>query len=53
MFNNIHYLFEMKTMKRFTDPVLVSMLSKMRTTNGAKLSAQEWQALQDTEINAS
>ena len=52
MFNNIHYLFEMKTMKRFTDPVLVSILNKMRTTNGAKLSAQEWQALQNTEINA-
>ena len=53
MFNNIHYLFEMKTMKRFNDPVLVAILEKMRRTNGAKLSAQEWQALLNTELDAS
>ena len=53
MFNNIHYLFEMKTMKRFKDPVLVTILEKMRRTNGAKLSEQEWQALLNTEIDAS
>ena len=28
MFNNIDFLFEMRTMKRFTDPVLVSILKK-------------------------
>ena len=53
MFNNIHYLFEMKTMKRFKDPVLVTSLEKMRRTNGAKLSEQEWQALLNTELDAS
>ena len=52
IFINIQYLFEMETMKRFTDPTLVSILAKMRQTNGAKLSEQEWQALLDTEVDA-
>jgi hypothetical protein len=47
MFNNMHYLFEMHTMKRFNDTVLVSILSKMRKTGGSKLSELEWQALMD------
>ena len=53
MFNNIHYLFEMRTMKRFKDPILVVILEKMRRTGGAKLSEQEWQALLNTELDAS
>ena len=53
MFNNIHYLFEMETMKRFTDSTLISMLEKMRTTEGAKLTEQEWQALLATELGVS
>ena len=40
-------------MKRFNDPVLVTILEKMRRTNGAKLSEQEWQALLNTELDAS
>ena len=51
MFNNMHYLFEMHTMKRFNDTVLVSILSKMRKTGGSKLSELEWQALMDTEVD--
>ena len=51
MFNNIHYLFEMETMKRFTDPVLISILQKMRRPQGAKLTDQEWQALLKTELD--
>jgi hypothetical protein len=51
MFNNMHYLFEMETMKRFNDPVLISILKKMRKTNGSKLSEPEWQALMDTELD--
>ena len=52
MFNNLHYLFEMHTMKRFTDPVLVSILNKMRKLNGCKLTEEEWKAVVDTRIDA-
>ena len=51
MFNNIHYLFEMETMKRFTDPLLIAILEKMRRPKGAKLTGVEWQALLSTEID--
>jgi len=53
MFNNIQYLFEMETMKRFKDPVLVAILKKMRQTGGAKLTQQEWEALLHTELDVS
>ena len=53
IFNNLHYLFEMETMKRFQDPMLVAILHKMRRTNGTKLSDREWQALLDTELDVS
>ena len=52
MFNNIHFVFEMETMKRFTEPVLITILHKMRQPKGAKLTDQEWQALQNTELDA-
>jgi hypothetical protein len=52
MFNNMHYLFEMHTMKRFTDPVLMSILNKMRKMNGSKLTEEEWQAVVNTRIDA-
>ena len=52
MFNNMHFVFEMETMKRFTDPVLITILHTMRQPKGAKLSVQEWQALQNTELDA-
>ena len=52
MFNNIHYLFEMETMKRFTGPVLITILQKMRQPKGAKLTDEEWQALLNTELDA-
>ena len=32
MFNRVHYLFEMHTMKRFTDPTLISILQKNATS---------------------
>ena len=53
MFNNMHYLFEMETMRRFTDPTLVAILQKMRKPNGAKLSDQQWHALFATEVDVS
>ncbi len=53
MFNNMHYLYEMETMKRFQDPTLIAILEKMRRPKGAKLTEQEWQALLDTELDVS
>jgi hypothetical protein len=53
MFNNMHYLFEMETMKRFTDPTLIAILQKMRKRGGAKLTDREWHALFATEVDAS
>ena len=50
MFNRVHYLFEMHTMKRFSDPVLRSILRKMRCPGGEKLTSTEWQAMEDTEL---
>ena len=51
MFYRFHYLFEMRTMKRFEDPTLIAILRKMRQQGGAKLSEAEWQALVDTELD--
>jgi hypothetical protein len=51
MFNHIHYLFEMHTMKRFEDPILISILQKMRHLGGQKLLESEWQALLRTELD--
>jgi len=51
MFYHMDYLFEMHTMKRFEDATLVSILQKMRTQGGKKLSDAEWQALLDTELD--
>jgi hypothetical protein len=53
IFNNIHYLFEMETMKRFRDPTLIAILEKMRRAGGSKLTDQQWQALLDTELDVS
>ena len=51
MFNRMHYLFEMHTMKRFDDAKLIAILKKMRTPGGHKLSQSDWQALLDTELD--
>ena len=51
MLSNIHYVYEMHTMKRFEDPVLVSILQKMRQTGGSKLTDNEWKSLLDTELD--
>ena len=39
-------------MKRFKDPTLITILKKMRTAGGKKLSEIEWEALLNTEIDA-
>ena len=49
MFRNLDYLFEMPTMMRFKDPVLL----KMRTPEGAALASHEWTKLSDTAPDAS
>ena len=51
MFNRVHYLFEMHTMKRFKDPTLIAILKKMRTPGGRELTQGEWQALLNTELD--
>ncbi len=53
MFRNLEYLFEMHTMMRFKDPVLVSILLKMRTPGGAALAAHEWTGLLNTALDSS
>ena len=45
MFAGIESVFLMETMMRFTDPVLRSILEKMRTPGGARLADSEWNAL--------
>ena len=52
MFNNIHFVFEMETMKRFTYPLPITILQNMRQPKGAKLTDQECQALHNTELDA-
>jgi hypothetical protein len=51
MFRNLHYLFEMHTMKRFEDPTLIAILQNMRQLHGAKLTDAQWQALLATELD--
>ena len=55
MFEDQDYVCELKTTMRFRgDPVLMSILSKMRTPgedrSNLKLTEEEWQALQGTDI---
>ena len=51
IFNRVHYLFEMHTMKRFEDATLIAILEKMRKPGGVKLLQTEWQALLNTELD--
>jgi hypothetical protein len=51
IFNRVHYLFEMLTMKRFEDQTLITILQKMRTMGGCKLTEIEWQELMNTEVD--
>ena len=51
MFTRIQYMFEMHTMKRFTDSTLVAILTKMRQPGGVALSQAEWKALEATHLD--
>ena len=55
MFEDQDYVCELKTTMRFRgDPVLMSILSKMRTPgenrSNLKLTEEEWRVLQSTDI---
>ena len=53
MFAGIKNVFLMETMMRFTDPVLRTILEKMRTPGGACLADMaEWQTLKATAVDA-
>ena len=52
MFAGIENVFLMETMMRFTDPILRSILEKMRTPGGARLTDAEWHSLKATAIDA-
>ena len=51
IFRQKDYVYRLATMKRFTDPTIISVLTKMRTSGGCKLTAQEWASMQATDIN--
>ena len=51
LFRQKDYVYRLGTMKRFTDPTLVSVLTKMRQKGGCKLTQQEWGGLQATDIS--
>ena len=50
LFKQKDYVYRLRTMKRFSDEVLISILTKMRKTGGSKLTPNEWKALKDTDI---
>ena len=50
IFRKKHYVYRLQTMKRFNDPILVSILTKMRKQNGCKLTSEEWEALASTNL---
>ena len=51
MFSNIEYVYEMETMMRFRDHILISILTKMRKLGGGQLADEEWDALRATELD--
>ena len=51
MFYGIERMLLMETMMRFTDPVLRSILEKMRTPGGARVADNEWNALKATTVD--
>jgi len=50
IFRQAHYVFQMKQMMRFKDPVLIRILHTMRAVGGQPLSESDWQALLATEL---
>ena len=53
MFASIEQVFELQTMMRFSDPVLIEILRKMRTPGGSTLTDTEWKRLKKTNVDES
>ena len=51
IFKQRGYVYQLSTMKRFTDATLVDILTKMCRSGGCKLTQQEWKALCNTDIS--
>ena len=51
IFAGLKHVYRLSTAMRFDDPVLISILQKMRTPGGARLSDSEWRSLQATEAS--
>ena len=49
IFRNAELVFRFNVAMRFTDEMLVSILDVMRTPGGKRFSANQWQAMLDTE----
>ena len=50
LFSNFDEVYRLTTAKRFDDPVLISILKKMRQKGGCTLANAEWEALRSTEV---
>ena len=51
IFKQKDYVYRLRTMKRFHDETLVSILQKMRKSGGSKLTREEKKALRDTDVS--
>jgi hypothetical protein len=52
LFTSFTDVYKLRTQKRFTDPVLISILHKMQTQGGCKLSTSECERLRRSEVGA-
>ena len=52
LFRQKDYVYKLTTMKRFTDPIQIEVLTKMRRKGGCKLTPREWKAIRDTDISS-
>ena len=50
LFSQFQYVYRLQTAMRFQDPVLESILKKMRTPGGSRLTQPEWKALLATNV---
>ena len=50
IFQGFDEVYRLTTAMRFKDPVLKSILFKMRQKGGQKLTSEEWKALRETEV---
>ena len=49
IFGGLKQVYRLSTAMRFDDEELISILAKMRTPGGARLTSAEWKSLQGTE----